>query len=118
VTEETPQIPLAKMMIGNATLLSFVYVVLGLAIETVRRLRPIRWVENLAVALDALPARILELLGLLTRIHEWYAFGRLNPFWLRVIFGATTIVLIFAMAVFVGAGMWLMRRALRRRHAA
>lgn len=106
------------MMIGNATLLSFLYVALGLAMETVRRLRPIRWVENLAVALDALPARILDLAGLLTPIHEWYAFGRLSPFWLRVIFGATTIALIFAMAVVVGAGMWVIRRTWRRRRPA
>jgi hypothetical protein len=117
MTEEAPRVPLAKMMLGNATLLSFAYVALGLAVETIRRLRPIRWVENFAVALDALPARLLELTGLLAPIHEWYAFGRLSPFWLRVIFGVTTIALIFVMAVLVGSGMWLIRRAFRRRAA-
>lgn len=117
MSEEAPRFPLVRMMVSNATLLSFMYVALGLIVEVIRRLRPIRSVEKMALALDALPARILELFGMLGPIHEWYAFGRLTPFWLRVIFGVTTILLIFAMAVLVGGGMWLLRRAWTRKPA-
>ncbi|MFZ5470804.1 MAG: hypothetical protein ACOZIN_15370 [Myxococcota bacterium] len=106
-----PRFPLLRIMLGNATLLTFVYLSIALTVELVRRLFTPRWAERLALALESLPARTLELVGLFRPLRRAYAYGELSEFWVRMAFGATTIAIIFAMALLVGAGMWLLRRA-------
>jgi hypothetical protein len=101
-------------MLGNATLLSVLYLAFGLVIETVVRWTNARWAEQMSFALDALPARVLILLRLSNPIRQGYMDGVINRFTLRVIFGITTVAVIFAMALGVGLGMWLVRAWVER----
>jgi hypothetical protein len=104
-------------MVGNASLLSVVYLLIGVVVELLRRVYPAPAVLQAALVLDSLPARTLELVGVMQPLRNAYAYGHISEVWLRVIFSVTTIALIFVMAVVVGAGMWLLRRLIIRRHA-
>jgi hypothetical protein len=97
-------------MVGNASLLSVLYLATGACIECWRRLRPSPWVERVSLALEALPARALELLGAMSALREYYVYGRISEVWVRVIFGATVIAIIFALAIALGVAMWMVRR--------
>ncbi len=114
---ETPSLSLSQIMVGNASLLSVIYLASGAAIEALRRIRPSPGMERASLALDSLPARVLELLGVLARLRGAYLDGRLSELSLRLIFGATVVVVIFAMAVGVGILMWLGRWAWARQTA-
>lgn len=104
-----------KLMVANATLLSGIYLLLGLGVEVGRRMTNARWAERLSLALDALPARVLELTQLLSVVRAGYTDGKLSEFWVRVIFGTTTIAVIFVMALLVGTVMWAIRGLVLRR---
>lgn len=112
-----PPVPLFRIMVGNATLLSLVYLAVGTAVELVRRFYPARWVDRAGLVLDSLPARTLELVGAMVPLRTAYGYGQLSEMQLRIIFSLTTIVIIFGMALIVGAGMWLVRRIIYRRYA-
>jgi uncharacterized membrane protein YbjE (DUF340 family) len=108
-----------RIMASNAFLLSILYLVTGLVVELLRDWRPSRLLMRLSLSLDSLPARALEVTGLMRPLSEAYLAGRINDAWVRVIFGATTIVVIYLLALVVGLGMgslrvWLERRALRK----
>lgn len=111
-----PQVPLFRIMFANATLLSVVYLVVGVVVEILRRLYPANWVMRAVLVLDSLPARTLELLGLMQPLRSAYVYGKINEIGLRIIFSATTILIIFLMALIVGVGMWMVRRFLYRRY--
>jgi hypothetical protein len=104
---------------GNAFLLSIIYLVVGIAVEVARRVHPTRFVSRLSLSLDSLPARALELLGLMEPLREAYASGQLPDYQVRLIFGLTTIAIIFLLAFVVGilvGGLrsYIERRALRK----
>lgn len=117
MTHPPPQVPLFRIMIGNATLLSIVYLAFGVMFEVLRRLHPAGWVMRAVLVLDSLPARTIELLGWMESLRYAYVYGQVSEVSLRLIFSATTIAIIFLMALVVGAGMWLVRRLLYRRYA-
>jgi len=89
-------------LISNALSLSAAYLALGLGLELLRKNFSLRWVEVLSVALDALPARMLQGVGVLGRLRDLYVYGRLSETELRLIFSLTTVALIFAVALIVG----------------
>lgn len=104
-------------MLGNATLLSLVYLVAGVVVEVLVRVYPAHAILRAVLILDSLPARTLELVGAMEPLREAYGYSRISAFTLRLIFSGTTIAIIFLMALIVGAGMWLLRRMLYRRYA-
>ena len=110
-------VPLFRIMFGNATLLSLVYLGLGVVFELVRRVHPAAWVMRSVLVLDSLPARTLDLLGWMERLRHAYVYGQISETSLRIIFSGTTIAIIFLMAIVVGAGMWVVRRLVYRRYA-
>jgi hypothetical protein len=65
--------------------------------------------------LDSLPARALELVGLMQPLRTAYFSGRVSESVLRLVFGATTIVIIFLLAVVVGMFMGSLRSLVLRR---
>ena len=100
-------------MLGNATLLSSIYLFLALVIEVVRRMSASVLADNLSRAVERLPARALEQLGLMVPLAKAYFQGQLSELVLRLLLGVTTVVIIFTMALLVGAGMWAVKLALR-----
>lgn len=111
--------PMLRIAAGNAFLLSMLYLGLGLVVEVLYRYRPSRLVVRLSLSLDSLPARVLELTGLMRPLSEAYFTGRLSESWVRAVFGVTTLAVIFVLALVVGLGMggvrlWWERRMMRR----
>lgn len=110
-----PPLPLLRIMGGNAFLLSVLYLLVGLAAEISRRVWPTRFAQRLSLSLDSLPARALELVGWMEPLREAYFSGRVSESVLRLVFGATTLVIIFLLAVVVGGVMGTLRGLLLRR---
>jgi hypothetical protein len=109
--------PLLQIMLGNSFLLSGIYLMGGLLVECLRRLHPSEGVIRTTIALDRLPAGVLEVLGLMEPIREAYLHEEIGAGMLRLVFGATTVALIFALALLVGGGMWVAMQVQQRRRA-
>ncbi|MDC0714332.1 hypothetical protein POL68_38110 [Stigmatella sp. ncwal1] len=104
---------------GNAFLLSIIYLVVGIGVEVARRFYPTRFVHQLSLSLDSLPARALEFVGALEPLRAAYLDGRVSDAQVRLLFGSTTIVVIFILAFVVGilvGGLrsYVERRAIRK----
>jgi hypothetical protein len=114
-TETPPPLPLMRIMGGNAFLLSVLYLLVGIGVEGARRVYPTLFLQRLSLSLDSLPARALELVGLMQPLRDAYFAQRVSESVLRLVFGVTTIVIIFLLAVVVGVFMGSLRSlALRR----
>jgi hypothetical protein len=94
--------PLLRVVVGNALALAAGYLAVGLLVETLRRIYPARSVLTLSFALDALPARVLSLFGLLEPLREAYISGQLGEAGLRAVFGLTALGVIFFLAAVLG----------------
>ena len=114
---EQHHLPLMRIMSGNAFLLSILYLLVGLGVEIGRRLWPSLFLQKLSLSLDSLPAKALELVGLMEPLREAYFSGQVREFVLRLVFGATTVLIIFLLAVVVGVVMGTLRGLLLRRAA-
>jgi hypothetical protein len=117
--QQPPPFPLLRIMGSNAFLLSVVYLVLGISVEAVRRVYPTRFVQRLSLSLDSLPARALELVGAMEPLRTDYLNGQISDYQVRLIFGGTTIAIIFLLAFVVGILVgslrgYVERRALRK----
>lgn len=107
-------LPVFRISVHNATLLSAFYLLVATLFETIRRVFIARWAEQACLAMEAFPARALDLLGLLEPLKRWYAWGEISEVEVRLIFGATTVVLIFVLAALVGTAMWTFARYVTR----
>ena len=100
---------------SNAFLLSIVYLVVGIAVEAARRFYPTRLVQRLSLSLDSLPARALELVGVMDSLRANYLNGQVPDYQVRLIFAGTTIVIIFVLAFVVGMFVGSLRGYFERR---
>jgi hypothetical protein len=114
VSERPPSSPLLKVMWGNAFLLSVLYLLTGIVVETLRRRTTSPFIERLSMALDSLPARALELTHTLEPLRAAYFNGRISDLGVRVVFGVVTVAVIFLLALVVGAIMAVLRWAAMR----
>jgi hypothetical protein len=101
------------MMAASASFASVVYLGFGLVLEVIRRNTGWRVAERVSLGLDRLPAQALESCGLMRALRALYADGQLSEFWVRVVFGVTTVVIIFLIALGVGLFMWPLRLLMR-----
>ena len=108
-------LPIFRISLYNATLLSGAYLFIATALEIVRRNFTARWAEKGCLEMEKFPARTLDLVGLLDPLKRAYAWGSITDWEVRVVFGLTTISLIFALAMLVGGGMWMFARYVGRR---
>jgi hypothetical protein len=100
------QIPVFKISVTNATILSGVYLLVAVIVELVRRLWNPRWIEQVSLSLEAFPARTLELLGLFEPLRHAFATGQIDQLTVRFIYGLTTVAIIFTLGMAVGLAMW------------
>lgn len=107
---------LLGIILGNAFLMSVIYLSLGVVVETIRRLFPHwKWILVFARRMDDLPYTVLLKLGALMPLTTAYMEGRVSEWQLRAIFGATTVAVIFTLAFVTGAALAIVRFfALRR----
>jgi len=104
------KVPVFRISLANATLLSGVYLVVGTVVEIARRTWNPRWAERLSLSLESFPARMLDLVGLFEPLRNAWLGGHLTDFQVRLIYGFTTVSLIFSLGVLVGGAMWLVAR--------
>lgn len=103
---KTP-LPVFRISFANASLLSGVYLLVAASTELIRRVWNPRWVEPWVRALESIPARTLQLLGLFEPLKEAWRHGQLSPWEVRLVYGATTVGVIFGLGVLVGVLMAL-----------
>lgn len=113
--QQPPPYPLLRIMGSNAFLLSIIYLMVGTAVEAVRRVYPTRFIQRLSLSLDSLPARALELLGWMEPLRTDYLNGQIPDYQVRLIFGVTTVVIIFLLAFAVGLLVGTLRGYVERR---
>lgn len=111
----TAPVPVFRISLTNATLLSALYLFAASVVEIIRRQWNPRWVERISLSLEAFPARTLELFGLFEPMVRLYVHGDLSNTQVRLIYGLTTVLVIFALGAAVGAVMWLIARLAGRR---
>jgi len=107
-----------RAVAGNALALSALYLAIGVLVEILRTQAPSALVLRVSYALDALPARVLERLGLLRALREAYTDGRIGESVVRLVFGATVVGFVFVLALGLAAVTLLVRELLARRHRA
>ena len=107
-------LPIFRISLYNATLLSGMYLLAATVLELVRRNFPARWADKACLEMEKFPARTLDLVGLLDPLKRAYAWGQVTDWQVRIAFGLTTIGLIFALAMLVGGGMWIFARYVAR----
>lgn len=101
-------------MWGNAFLLSVLYLLTGIVVEAIRRWDSSPFIERLSLALDSLPARALELSHAMEPLRQAYTNGQIAELGVRAVFGVVTVLVIFLLAVVVGALMAVLRWAALR----
>lgn len=106
------KLPVFRISLANATLLSGFYLVVASAVELVRRAWNPRWIDRLSLSMEAFPARTLELLGLFEPLRRAWVEGRLSDLEVRLIYGVTTVGIIFVLGLVVGLVMWGVAKAL------
>ena len=104
-----------QVVAGNALSLSAIYLLIGVIVEVFRVQSPSTAVMRVSYALDALPARVLERLGLLAPLKEAYTDGRIGESMVRFVFGATAVGFVFVLALGLAATTLLLRELLTRR---
>ncbi|MFZ5441522.1 MAG: hypothetical protein ACOZQL_16060 [Myxococcota bacterium] len=114
-TQRPPPIPVFRISLANATLLSGLYLLVAVSVEVIRRVWNPRWVDHLALALEAFPARTLALLGLFEPIRRAFSEQKIGSLEVRLIYGLTTVGVIFTLGLLVGVVMWIIARAASRR---
>jgi len=108
VTSE--RVPIFRISLTNATVLSGLYLVAAAVIEVVRARWNPHWADRASLAMEAFPARALEVLGLWRPLREAVVAEQLSNFQVRLIFGLTSALMIFAMGLVVGLLMWGLSR--------
>ena len=111
-------LPVFRISVQNATLLSALYLAIATALEGIRRVFNPRWAEKACLAMEAFPARAIDVVGLLDPIKHAYAWGNISELEVRLVFGVATVVVIFLLAVIVGSGMWLFAKVVARKDEA
>ncbi len=113
--EVPPNLPLVRILAQNTFLLSAGYLLVGLVVEVVRQLSDRIWAAQLTLAVDALPIRALDQLGLLMPLNAAVREERLPPFVFRLVLSGTMMLLIAALAVGLGLLMAAVRKMSRPR---
>lgn len=109
--EASQVIPVFRISFTNATILSAAYLVVGAAVELVRRQWNLRWAEQLSWSMEAFPAGILRSVGLLNPLRDAYAQGSLKETHVRLIYAGAVVLAIYVIGLGVGFMMWLLTRS-------
>ena len=80
-------LPVFRISAHNATLLSALYLAIATVLEGIRRIWNPRWTEKACLAMEAFPARALDVVGLLEPIKHAYAWGNISEMSVRLVFG-------------------------------
>jgi hypothetical protein len=104
------QVPVFKISLTNASILSGLYLSVAVLVELVRRAWNPRWIERVSLSLEAFPARTLELFGLFEPLRRAWVEERISQLGVRFVYGFTTVAVIFILGMAVGGLMWIIAR--------
>ncbi len=104
-------VPIFRVSVLNATLLSAIYLGGACVVEVARRYLNYRWADDAAYVLDAFPSRALDVAGVMPWVKHAFIEGTLSATQVRLIFGTTTVLVIFVLAAGVGVGLWAFGKA-------
>ena len=107
-------VPVFKISLTNASILSGLYLLIGVLVELLRRVWNPRWLDQVSLSLEAFPARTLELFGLFEPLRRAWVEDRISPLGVRFVYGFTTVGVIFTLGLAVGALMWVISRIAAR----
>ena len=110
-----PRVAVFRISITNATLLSVAYLVFATVIELIRRLTGARWAEQVSKSMEGFPAGVLRFARVFYPLQRAWVHQEVTDTQVRLFYGATVVVIIFALGLSVGAGMWLVAWLQRRR---
>lgn len=108
-------VPVFRISLANALLVSGLYMGLGLFTELVMRVWNPRWLELFSQNLELFPQRFLYLLGIQQPLRQAYLDGEISTFVLRLIYGLTTVSMMLVIGVVIGLMMWLFQKGLAAR---
>lgn len=108
------KIPVFKISLTNASILSALYLGIGVLVELLRKIWNPRWIDQVSLSLEAFPARTLALLGLFEPLRAAWVAGEIDQLGVRFIYGFTTIAVIFTLGMLVGFLMWLISKVAAR----
>lgn len=108
MTSKSAPTPIFRISLTNAAILSTLYLVVAVLVELARRYSSARWAERISLAFEVFPARTLDLLGLFEPLRGAWLAGHLSDGGVRVLYGATTVGVIFSLGMVVGVVMWLL----------
>jgi hypothetical protein len=107
-------VPVFKISLTNASILSGLYLLIGVVVELLRRVWNPRWLEQVSLSLEAFPARTLELFGLFEPLRRAWVEDRISPLGVRFVYGFTTVAVIFLLGLAVGGLMWIISKFVAR----
>lgn len=110
-----PRPSLLKVMVENAITMSVLYLGTAALLEALRRVHSNTFLEAITRDFERVPARVLDVVGLLAPLRNTYVYGGMSELALRGVFGVTMVATIFVMAVVVGSVLWAVLRLIERR---
>src|SRR5262245_54864345 len=99
------KVPVMKISLTNATMLSVVYLAIAATVDLARQATDLLWLERVSLSMESFPARMLNVVGLYAPMHTAWGRGELSTLQVRMIYGATVVVLIFVLGALVGGAM-------------
>ena len=109
-----PPPTIKELVLGNAYALSEFYLYVALFLELMRRIKPRPFFEATMRRLDDLPGTVLHVLGVMPLLRRAFVYEGLGTWVVRLVFGLTTVAIIYALAAATGAGLGLLRWGIRR----
>ena len=104
-----------RISLSNASLLSVLYMVAGLIIESARRWGHFTWAERASLSMEIFPARTLQLFGAFEPLQHAFFEQRVTDWQVRLIYAVTSVTVIFVSGMVVGTLMWGVSKLLTRR---
>ncbi|MBL9039548.1 MAG: hypothetical protein JNG84_13595 [Archangium sp.] len=114
MTSPSQPVPVFRISMANATLLTGMYLGIAAVVEGLRRVTGTRLTERASLAMESFPARALEAVGAYEPIREAWLNNELSNLQVRLIYAATVAAMVFALGLAVGA-VSAMFRALGQR---
>ena len=102
-------IPIFRISLTNATVLSVAYLSMAILVEASRKWFPFRWTERASLTVEWIPTRTLEWFDLYYPVRDAVISGAMSNFEVRLLLGGISVAGIFGVALSVGLFMWCMR---------
>lgn len=109
----TGRVPVFRISLTNATVLSALYLLVASVVELARRFFNFHWADRASKMLEEFPARVLHLVRLFEPLRDAYLTNKVSELQVRLIYGLVVVLIVFGMGMAVGGLLWLLARNAR-----